>query len=113
MWKFTDEGHLENKLRSWSYSGTVTEIVPKDSSEGYIEIKEINKVITLDPQKNVISFENMDINDIENQKWKLGSKDSEGWRTIQHSSSGLYLTTSYIGKGTSMTVENKGRLNMI
>ena len=112
LWRFDDDGHLKNKLRDWSHSESISQIVPKNLSEGYIEIKRINKFFTLDPKRKVVSFQNKDVSDNVNQKWKFGEEDSEGWRTIEHSNSGLYLTTRYKNKGTSMTVENKGRLNI-
>ena len=108
LWRFTTKGHFENKLRSWRHSTSSSAIVPNNLSEGYIEIKDINKVFTLNNKTNVVDFEVKNVNNTVNQKWKLGSKNSEGWQTIQHSSSGQYLTTSYVDKGTKITVENKG-----
>ena len=71
-------------------------------------------MFTLDTNTNEVEYENKDSNNIANQIWKLGKKDIKGWMTIQHSSTDLYLTTKYdlVGKGTTLTVENKGRFTL-
>ena len=110
LWQFDNDGHLRNKLRTWSLRYSSSSIsIPKNSSEGYIEIEEINKVFTLDNKTNVVNFDVKDANNIVNQKWTLGRKDKKGWMNIKHSSTGLYLTTGYTGYGTVITVEDLGK----
>ena len=100
-------------MRRWhgSHSSSISTIVPSNSSEGYIEIKDENKVLTLEnnftrkvelqPRKTPLPT---------TQIWKLGKEDAKGWRTIQHPETGLYLTTKYEKPVAFLTIENKGRL---
>ena len=109
------EGNLENKLRRWhtSHSSSISTIVPRNSSEGYIEIKDENKVITLKNNfTGKVGLEPKQTPLPTTQIWKLGKEDGKGWRTIQHSETGLYLTTKYENKVASLVVNDKGMLNI-
>ena len=110
MWRFTHEGHLENRLRRWKYSAEQSKIDPKDSDEGYIEVLDINKVLTLENGK--IEFEKKETPINAKQKWKLGQRDQKGWRTIQHSETGKYLTTRYKKPSSFLTVEDLGKFEI-
>ena len=51
MWRFTDEGNLENKLRTWTFHSESSKFDPEDGEEGYIEVIDINKVLTFESGK--------------------------------------------------------------
>jgi len=110
LWRLTPEGFLENKLRRWNnkYSRRLTSFVPRNSSEVYIEIEEVNKVFTL---KNIftkkVGLETKKSPMDASQIWKLSKPDGKGWRTIQNSESGLYLTSKYFKPFAVLTVESK------
>ena len=112
LWRFSHEGHLENKMRRWSYSDSKASIDPKDAQEGFIEIHEIGKLLTLkDEITKKVGFEEKSTSMSSSQTWKLGPERENGWRTIVHSKSGLYLTTRLTGKFSSLTVAAKGMHN--
>ena len=111
LWRFNDYGQLENKLRRWKYEDRNVSIDPKDANEGFIQLHENGKVLTL---KNIytkeVGFEEKYISVIESQTWKLGPIDKSGWRTILNPNSGFYLTSTLEG-GRSIsnpTVATKG-----
>ena len=109
LWRFSPKGHLENKMRRWRHSDTNSSIDPKDAQEGFIEIHEIGKLLTLkDEITKKVGFEEKSTSMSSSQTWKLGPERENGWRTIVHSKSGLYLTTRTTGQFTILTVAAKG-----
>ena len=110
LWRFNSDGHLENKLRRWSvaYDTSLTSIIPKNSTEGFIEVLEEGKVFTLNSISKRVSLETKITPTTANQTWKLGPQQEKGWHTIQHSQSSLYLTSNYFRPAAFLTVENKG-----
>ena len=66
-----------------------------------------NKVLTLD--NGNIGFETKETPINAKQKWTWGAKDDKGWRTIQHSESGKYLTTRYKKPSSLLTLEDLGK----
>ena len=100
-------------MRRWhgTYSGSMTSMYPKNSTEGYIEIQDINKVLTLNIQTRLVGFETQNETINANQKWKLGPKMEKGWQTIQHVQTNLYLTTNYKDKSSFLTVKEKGKVS--
>ena len=75
--------------------------------EAIIEVLDITKVLTLSGNKVELKTRVTPTN--ETQKWTLGQRDGDGWQTIQHSKTSLYLTTKYKKKGTILTAENKSK----
>ena len=100
-------------MRSWRYSGSNYSIDPKDAQEGFIEIHEIGKFLTLKSEvtKEVV-FEEKNASISASQTWKLGPVKENGWRTVVHSKSGLYLTTRLHNNVGVLTVGAKGRNNL-
>ena len=97
-------------MRRWRHSRTNSSIDPKDAKEGFIEIHEIGKVLTLKNEfTNEVGFTEKNSSASASQTWKLGPEKEDGWRTIVHSKSGLYLTTGTTGKYTTLTVATKGK----
>ena len=70
MWRFTDEGNLENKLRTWTFHSESSKFDPEDGEEGYIEVIDINKVLTFESGK--IGFEVKETPINTKQRWSLG-----------------------------------------
>ena len=102
-------GQLENKLRRWSHSSSNASIDPKDATEGFIEIHDDRKVLTLkNKYTREVGFEEKNASIIEFQTWKLGPEMEDGWRTILNQNTGFYLTTRLTGKYTSLVAEGKG-----
>ena len=111
MWRFTDEGNLENKLRTWTFHSESSKFDPEDGEEGYIEVIDINKVLTFENGK--IGFEVKETPINKKQRWSLGEKDGKGWRTIKHSERGKYLTTRYRHPGSFLTVEDLSKFIIV
>ena len=107
LWKFNSEGNLVNRLRRWQHSDELSVFNPIDKQEGYIEVTSINKVLTYN--NGNVGFKTKETPITAKQKWFLGPKDVDGWRTIKHSESGKYLTTLYIHPISVLAVEDKGR----
>ena len=110
LWRFNSKGKLENKLRRWSvaYDTNLTSIIPKNSTEGYIEVLEEGEVFTLNSISKRVRLETKISPITASQTWKLGQKQEKGWRTIQHSQTGLYLTSNYVKPAAFLTVASKG-----
>ena len=55
-----------------------------------------------------VEFENKATPSTASQNWTLGQKDKNGWRTIVHTETGLYLTTKLQNKYAVLRVEEEG-----
>ena len=107
LWRFNEEGQLENKLRKWRYSESYASFNPNGTYEGFIKIHDVDKVLTLKSgiTKEVV-YEDHDSK--LSQMWRLGQEKENGWRNIIHNSSGLYLTSRRINKVSLLVAEPKG-----
>ena len=109
LWRFNAEGHLENKLQGWRYSDSKAAIDPKGAQEGFIEIEDIDKVLSLiDEITMEVGYEIKNVSQTANQMWNLTKEQKDGWRNIIHSKGGLYLTARPRNIGSVLRLENKG-----
>ena len=99
-------------MRRWSYYDSICSFDVNDSKEGWIEIHDLGKVLFLkDEITKEVGFEERNTSLITRQTWKLGKEQENGWRTIIHNN-GLYLTLRLKndGRGTTLTLEDKGKV---
>ena len=99
-------------MRRWKYYDSICTFDVNDSKEGWIEIHDLGKVLFLkDEITKEVGFEERNTSLITRQTWKLGKEQENGWRTIIHNN-GLYLTLRLKndGRGTTLTLEDKGKV---
>ena len=85
--------------------------------DGYIEIENLKKVMTVNDKVNYeaevvnyeVEFSAKLGNQSETQLWTLEEPDEKGWRYIRNVANGLYLTTNF-DKVTELIVQEKGIL---
>ena len=105
LWRVSYDGKLQNKLRSWTHSNEKSTIVPDEGIEGLIEFPDLKTVMTVtNGINNEVGFKPKLPTQNETQLWTLEHPDKKGWRRIYSSVNGLYLTSSYNGKYTVLTV---------
>merc|ERR1712170_19675 len=105
LWRFTDEGRLENKLRRWRYVDEYSKI----GDDGSIEI-------TVDGQIKILVW-NANSGEVEYdkkvkpitayQQWTFLPNVYNEWGMIKNSINNQFLTTHYRHKFTVLTVEKK------
>ena len=93
LWRFTDDGHLENKLRRWRYVDEYSKI----GDDGSIEITVDGqiKILVWNANSGEVEYDNKVKPITANQQWTFLPNVYNKWGMIKNSINSQFLTTHY------------------